>query len=372
MDYGQLARLKQELVEYSAGAETGSPATDYLATLLLGTPGQDYHSLPPPCVPKQAVLSIKQGVALTFGAVGSFAAGLHRPSELIRISMAGTPSQSTFYSFARSKLRACPDIVITSSDADGYTMFNIHLTKTSDLMQDTSIPMSIAYHQAPIEKLPGLWLALDDPNNVEWLPSVHYKARLKALHLREIFANSDRNKLWYHKTVAWACSQGLFSNLFSLLTGEHLIDMTAIAISMLPSSEDANDEDFVQAFCALEKLSPLQHDTYPIINAPYIDKISSRATIIREHLYPATVADAPPYFPIFTESSALFTVDISYWGLSKVKGGRLMNKIEMIVDNYLYRLTWHLYPSLRLRPWPQRMMRKSAKAGAKDGSFYEA
>ena len=85
-------------------------------------------------------MSTVQGVTLIFSDIGAYCLGCWDPSATIVCSMAGTPSDDTFFDMALQKLRRNQDIILSAIDESGPFMFRVSINE---------VVFSIQYHQTP-------------------------------------------------------------------------------------------------------------------------------------------------------------------------------------------------------------------------------
>ena len=88
-------------------------------------------------------MSTVQGVTLILAPTGAYPLGCWDTTAVISCSMAGTPSEETFYDLALQRLRRAHDIIITSIDETGPIMFRISIKGCG---------FGIQYHQSPYTK----------------------------------------------------------------------------------------------------------------------------------------------------------------------------------------------------------------------------
>ena len=90
--------------------------------------------------PPLTFVSTVQGVTLISAPVGAYLLGCWDVSATISCTIAGTPSEETFFDLALHRLRKNHDIVLMDIDKTGPTMFRTSIK---------GFVFSIQYHQSP-------------------------------------------------------------------------------------------------------------------------------------------------------------------------------------------------------------------------------
>ncbi|MCJ1442143.1 MAG: hypothetical protein MMC23_002636 [Stictis urceolatum] len=332
--------------------------------------GEDSHTIDSGAI--EFSISVRSGVTLTMGALGSSACDLWTKGDSVRISVAGTPSRSTFYLLARSRLRSTGSkIVIEDSDTEDDIMFRLNINTARFL---------ISYHQVSKDRLDWVWSTEDIPSNISASTRRRFTDRSNTMRLRRIFQGSEHNReccLWLK---LWAKCNGLYSSAFGLLTDDMILEMAAANISDLQAtrSDPWSKERFFLS------LSNLYNGTYTDsqqapFKAPRLSRDSFSGVAVLDEIECLPRNLNPPKgdgFSRFTSTYPTYlAVDLSYWGISKVKRDRYLEAVQIILAGFLKRLAIRLFPKLQLRPWPERLVPRSLEhidAQIADQAYYKA
>ena len=85
-------------------------------------------------------ISTVQRVTLIFSPIGAYYLGCWDASAPVSCSVAGTPSEDTFFDMALQRLRRSQDIVLSNVDESGLFMFRVSIN---------GVVFGIQYHQTP-------------------------------------------------------------------------------------------------------------------------------------------------------------------------------------------------------------------------------
>lgn len=326
-------------------ADTAIVAEDALSILnnvLLGEPNYTISA-----APLKTFTATNQGVTLVNTLVASYALGVWDSSEAILCSVAGTPSEKTFFSLARAKFRkpGVASFIILKADKKALNMFELSIN---------SLKFAIQYRQAPIsitsEILPGLLVGSD--STIDTLATRKCKAYADAAYLVKHVSNLAVFRATYFAIKSWALRQGVYSSRFEYLREAQLLVLVAHACHRTapPYTVDSAIEEFFALYCTANFDTRVifdddLHEQAKADSRPTVDfaKSTTRETfgVIKSRIVayarPLEEPELPLYLTTFASKYKSYVkIDLSYWGpSSSSKGGRFVDAVDMALANWV-------------------------------------
>ena len=317
--------------------------------------GEAYSSLIPAAL--ETFISTLQGVTLVNTPIGSYALNLWDPSEPVLCSIAGTPSEKTFFSLARAKFRKSEtaSIAILKANKNDVNMFQLVIDNLRFMLQ---------YRQLPV------WLK-SEVSNVLFSGSDANRdsvAKEKDMAYRDTAYLKDR---MHHETVlhasyfsikSWALSHGIFSPRFKYFGELDLIILVANACQNVVALHTAETvvAQFLTSFAVLQFENEVMlhgnsrdqvhrnnpaSDTKPVDHRPrvkFTKSMTKETFCIVKDVIDRTqrmfLHSPPPIFSLSMFASrytSYVQISLSYWGLSLIKGGRFVDMVDTTVADWI-------------------------------------
>lgn len=204
--------MNQSLVHFSGSIDTAIDAISTLCDLLLGEKAWSWMEV----AGLPTYTSTVSSVTLALTLVGSYGLGVWDPTEPIRLCIAGTPSEKTFFSLARTKFRRS-EAVLTLLNSDRKTRRNFELAVNGH-------KFLVQYRQAPLIEnsnrgaKPTFSSKGSPPTQLD---TEYICQKLPDLEHREVFQKS------YQLIKLWALYRGIYSPRFGYLGEDHLLQLVA-------------------------------------------------------------------------------------------------------------------------------------------------
>ena len=389
--------LKEAILPSPEVTTQAAQGLDLLNRVLLG---EQYDKLESSTLDTYS--STVQVVSLVVAPIASYGLRVWDASEPIMCSIAGTISEKSFYSIAKSKFRKAFDdgLIILRADKDEMIGFELSVK---------SIKFTLQYHQAPlVDKSEFLDVLAKEPSS-SVASTTKSKAKMyrdslylsKSIPLNEIFPLS------FYAIKSWAKRCGIYSHRFGYLEESQLITMVAKSCQRVPQlTTEAIIKDFFAFYSTFRfETDPASYNngtrwdhrlTYSqrvdaIDDSPAAQEVprtglanlAVNGAIVKEclistHELISTGAwewsdlvngRLPGHelgLPKFLEQyRSYIELDVSCWGPSHGKNGRFVNWFDLKVAEFVSSLS---SPSLRLRAWPMRV-KNGAKASTE--TFYD-
>ena len=204
--------MNQSLIDFSGSIDTATDAISTLCDVLLGEKAWsrvEVAGLP-------TYTSTVNSVTLAVTLVGSYGLGVWDPTKPIRLCIAGTPSDKTFFSLARTKFRRS-DALLTLLKSDRKTRRNFELAINGH-------KFLLQYHQAPL---------IEDSNRAAkpmFSPKGSPTVQLDAEYICQKISDPEHREVFqqsYRLIKFWALYRGIYSSRFGYLDEDHLLQLVA-------------------------------------------------------------------------------------------------------------------------------------------------
>ena len=351
-----------QVQEHERDLVLANEALQYLVTCLLGEDCQQLRSPTFPATP--AFIARNTGVTIGIIPVGFYALKLWSRSEPIVCCIAGTPSDTTFYSLARKCFRRStrPAIIVERSSPENAE-FDLSIN---------SVSIHIKYHQNP---LMTRWSQLDSAASVndslEELPRESRRrfADVQAVNKAATILKGPTKSSNFWTTRRWALHSGLASHSFTGVANPELLAITLEAMEAI--KDDKGEKDFLSRLCQMS-LTPAtisqKATTLGLQNAtltPNQCAILQRAQARTLDLQSRCSLDLSSTDWIFFLSSCkrYVKIDVSFWGTSSTKGGRFLQAVEYAISRLVKRLIKH-YRNTAFHAWPRPFVSSSEESTA--------
>ena len=333
-------------------AEGAKQALKTLNGILLGEP---QFKITPATL--ESFTSTVQGVILTNTPVSSYALGVWDRSEPILCSIAGTPSENTFFSLAKARFRksGAASITILKANRNAVDMFHLGIDSFRFVLQYRQLPVSLSSEVSKV-------LSSSSDDSRDSVASNKTRTYRDTAYVKNCLLDQAVFRMSYFSIKNWALSHGIYSPRFKYLRELDLIILVANACQKVAIPHDT--EQVIAQF--LREFTTFQFDRLVILgddaqqrvhesNAsleksivdrhPRIDftkSMSSETFCIIKEVVNRTqkLAVGHPYSTSYLTTFAsqyrsYIQISLSYWGSSLVKGGRFVDIVEMAVAEWI-------------------------------------
>ncbi|MCJ1389550.1 hypothetical protein MMC18_002407 [Xylographa bjoerkii] len=367
----------------AADVQGAKQALKTLNNILLG---ESHFKVTPATL--ECFASTIQGVTLVNTPIGSYALGVWDPSEPISCSIAGTPSERTFFSLARARFRnsEAASMAILKANEKAVNMFHLSVDNVRFVLQYRQLPVSLSSEVSNV-------LASGNDGSRDLVTSRKKRAWRDTAYLKNHLHNQAVFQISYFSIKSWALSHGIYSPRFKYFGELDLIMLVANAYQSIAASYSPERviAQFLQDFTVFQfnKLVVLGDDLQERIHKsnitsennlgdrrPRIDftMSMSRETfcVVKDVIdmtrqisvgRPASLS----YFTTFASRYASYVqISLSYWGFSLIKGGRFVDMVDVAVADWITSSN-QVHPHLNIYPWPTRV--RDPRKDSPDGSY---
>lgn len=328
--------------------------------------GDDYKLVPSSSLPMYD--STVQGVAVVNTVIGSFGLDVWDPSEAVLCSMAGTPSEYTFYNLAGQKLLKgrMHGVRILRADRQALRMFELDID---------GILFALQYHQASFTPGEPYHNTLLLPSGIGTSSMIAEKRTYyhQAVSIRQNVRNLNLFQASYRWIKNWALKKGLYSSRFSYLSELLLLSMVTLTICQTTQSTGWQSvcTSFFRFWSGIDpekrvlvphgsasfrlRVNPGNDTTRPTWKA-IVDEIKAahQALVVGSIIDDARLFNELDFnMGSDDEHWHHVRIDLSYWRVSQNRCGRFVNMVE---KEMVVLLTSQLIPlAFRLKPKFQRV-----------------
>ncbi|MCJ1284351.1 hypothetical protein MMC26_003682 [Xylographa opegraphella] len=367
----------QTLQLKTADSERAKRALETLNDILLG--GSNFKTT---ATTLQSFISTIQGVTLVNTPIGSYALRVWDRSEPVLCSIAGTPSESTFFSLARARFRKFRDasIAILKANKKAINMFHLSIDNFIFVLQYRQLPLSLSSEVSKVLSSGNEY----GRDSVACKKTMVYR---DTLYIKNHVHDPAAFEMSYFRIKSWALSHGIYSSRFKYFGELDLIKLVANACqkTVLPYRPEQVIAHFFEEFTAFQfdKLAVLGDDEsnaaskkHPVDHHPSIDFTTSMSSgtfsvvkdvVDRTQRMAVEHPSSQYYLPTFVaQYTSWVLITLSYWGSSSIKGGRFVDMVDMAVAEWINSSNQaHPHPNLCI--WPTRV--KDSRKEAPDGSY---
>ena len=298
--------------------------------------------------------SLSQGVRLILTPISLYGLRLWSVGDPIVCSIAGTPTEDTFYSLARGLLRKPgTQVVIQKSDKNADNIFELGID---------GIEFCLQYHQSP---LAASWSRVENEiDRQEAIKNLSFRARqrmdeyMTSVGLASTFKKIFAQQCYYHAR-AWAKNHGVYSSAFSYLSEP---DFSLIVANQARECDEEDLGAFFRRFLASMPRSTSGNRVGVKVSTSIALPSTSLAIIETEMRKTTDELDQgesvsvskiiePRHKRFMSDFPRYLKISMSFWGSSSVKGGRFARAIETSVSTLAFRLGKH-HSQLLPRAWP--------------------
>ena len=246
----------QSLLDFTGPSDIAIDAISTVCDILLGEKAWSWAEV----AGLTTYTSTVNSVTLTITLVGSYGLGMWDPSEPIRLCIAGTPSEKTFFSLARTKFRkAEAHLTLLKSDRKTRRSFELGINGHKVLLH---------YRQAPLTANPGKGAKStfsSKGSSTAQIDAEYLCQRISDLEHREIFQKT------YQLIKLWALHRGIYSPRFGYLDEDHLLQLVADVCQENHAPAEVTAQFFSRYSTASQnqekKAHPATHRTPPTLAA---------------------------------------------------------------------------------------------------------
>ncbi|MCJ1384672.1 hypothetical protein MMC17_007790 [Xylographa soralifera] len=336
----------------------------------------------------ESFTSTIQGVTLLNTPVGSYALGLWDRSEPVLCSIAGTPSESTFYSLARVRFRKAgvASMTILKANEKAVNMFHLGINNFRFVLQYRQLPVSLSSEVSKI-------LSSGNDGGRESVASKKTRVYRDTAYVKNNFHHQAVFQMSYFSIKTWALSHGLYSSRFKYFGELDLIMLVANACQNI-ATPYGSEQVIAQFFKELTTFQfgnlvvlggDVQEQMYEsnvapeeglVGHHPRIDFTKSmgmetfrvvKDVIDSTHKMSVGHPSLSYYLTTFASRYTSYVqISLSYWGSSSIKGGRFVDMVDTAVAEWIISSNQaHPHPNLYI--WPTRI--KDSRKDAPDGSY---
>ncbi|MCJ1432184.1 hypothetical protein MMC27_001540 [Xylographa pallens] len=338
----------------------------------------------------ESFTSTVQGVTLVNTPVGSYALGVWDRSEPVLCSVAGTPSEITFFSLARARFRksGVESMTILKANKKAVNMFHLSIDNFRIVLQYRQLPVSLRSEVSRV-----LFSGNDDSKDS--VAGRKTRAYRDTTYVKNHFHHHHQAvfQMSYFSIKSWALFHGIYSSRFKYFGELDLVMLVANACQniAIPYGSERVIAQFLKEFTVFQfdKLVVLGDNSQERMHGstvasekgqadhhPRIDftKSMSRETfrVIKDVIGRTQNMSVghPSSFSYLTTFASRYKsyvqISLSYWGSSSIKGGRFVDMVDMAIAEWITSSNQaHPYPNLYI--WPTRI--KDSRKDAPDGSY---
>ena len=351
-DSSVLHIMSHPLQPKTADTERAKQALKTLNDILLGEP---HFKTTPKTL--ESFTSTIQGVTLVNSPVGSYALGVWDRSEPVLCSIAGTPSESTFFTLARARFRksGVASITILKANKTAVNMFHLGIDNFRFVLQYRQLPVSLSSEVSEV-------LFAGNNSGRDSVASKKARAYRDTLYVKSHVHHQAVFQMSYFGIKRWALSQGIYSSRFKYFGELDLIMLVANACQNLatPYGSEQVIAQFFKEFTTFQfdKSLVLYDDVQQRIcesnvtlekglvdDHPRVDftKSMSRETFrvvkdVVDRTQKMSVGH-PSLLSYLTTFASRYTsyvqINLSHWDASLIKGGRFVDMVDMAVAEWI-------------------------------------
>ncbi|MCJ1401161.1 hypothetical protein MMC11_004373 [Xylographa trunciseda] len=352
-------------------AEGAKQALKTLNNILLGEP----HFRTTPAI-LESFTSTVHGVTLVNTPLGSYALEVWDPSEPVLCSIAGTPSERTFFSLARARFRKsqAASVAILKANKKAVNMFHLNIANFRFVLQYRQLPVSSNLDLSAL-------LSSDNDDSRDSVASRKIRTYRDTAYIKNHLHHQEVFQMSYFSIKSWALSHGIYSPRFKYFRELDLIILVAKACQSLtaPYRSERVIAQFLKSFTAFQfdKLvvlgDDLQVQTHEsniasennvVDRRPKVDftKSMNKATfsvvkdvIDRTQSVFTGRPESPSYLTTFASRyTSYIQISLSYWGSFTIRGGRFVDMVDKTVAEWITSSN-EVRPNPKLYIWPARV-----------------
>ena len=305
----------------------------------------------------ESFASIVQGVTLVNTPMGSYALGVWDRSEPVLCSVAGTPSEGTFFSLARARFKKyrVECMTILKANKKAVDMFHLSIDNFMIVLQYRQLPVSLSSEISTV-------LSSGNNDSRDSVAGRKTRAYRDTAYVKNHFAHQAVFKMSYFSIKSWALFHGIYSSRFKYFGELDLVMLVANACKniAIPYCSEQVVAEFLEEFTTFQfdKLVVLGNSVQERMHGsnvaseksladhhPRIDfaKSMSRETFrvikdVIDRTQKMSVGQ-PSSFSYLTKFASQYIpyiqISLSYWGSSSIKGGRFVDMVDMAIAEWI-------------------------------------